>query len=58
MTPAELVGLLEARTSAEVGAVTGLGVREVVTALQKLQAGGLVDETLAVRVELLEAIAA
>jgi hypothetical protein len=66
VTPAELVGLLAeperlrvvaalvlgARTRAEVVAATGLSVRQVAGALQKLQAGGLVDDQLAVRVEL------
>ncbi len=66
MTPAELVGLLAepdrlrvvaalvlgARSPSEVVAATGLGAREVATALQRLQAGGLVDAALNVRVEL------
>lgn len=66
VTPAELVGLLAepdrlrvvaalvlgARSPSEVVAATGLGAREVATALQRLQAGGLVDAALNVRVEL------
>ncbi|MDT7650001.1 MAG: hypothetical protein QOI36_1407 [Pseudonocardiales bacterium] len=66
MTPAEIVGLLAepdrlrvvaalllgARTPADVGASTGLAPREVGRALQKLQAGGLVDDGLEVRAEL------
>jgi hypothetical protein len=44
--------VLGARTPAAVGAATGLDIRAVATALQKLQAGGLVDDKLAVRVEL------
>lgn len=66
VTPAEIVGLLAepdrlrvvaalllgARTPADVGASTGLAPREVGRALQKLQAGGLVDDGLEVRAEL------
>ena len=66
MTPAEIVGLLAepdrlrvlaalvlgARTPADVAAASGLGAREVGRALQKLQAGGLVDDKLEVRAEL------
>jgi hypothetical protein len=68
MRAAEIVGLLAeperlrvlsalvlgARTPSEVVAATGLGAREVGRALQKLQAGGLVDGTLAVRVEVVK----
>jgi hypothetical protein len=43
--------VLGARSAAEVGAATGLDPRAVGRALQKLQAGGLVDGALAVRVE-------
>ena len=66
VTPAEIVGLLAepdrlrvvaalvlgARTPTDVGATTGLAPREVGRALQKLQAGGLVDDKLEVRAEL------
>jgi hypothetical protein len=66
VTTAEIVGLLAeperlrvfaalvlgARTPADVAAATGLGAREVGRALQKLQAGGLVDDELGVRAEL------
>ncbi|WP_214402493.1 DUF2087 domain-containing protein [Pseudonocardia lacus] len=68
MKAAEIVGLLAeperlkvlsalalgARTPAAVVAATGLGAREVGRALQKLQAGGLVDGALAVRVEVIK----
>jgi hypothetical protein len=43
--------VLGARSASEVVAATGLDAREVGRALQKLQAGGLVDGALAVRVE-------
>jgi hypothetical protein len=43
--------VLGARSASEVAAATGLDAREVGRALQKLQAGGLVDGALAVRVE-------
>jgi hypothetical protein len=66
VTSAELVGLLAepdrlrvlaalvlgARTPAEIAPATGLGAREIGRALQKLQAGGLVDHELGVRAEL------
>ncbi|WP_232660325.1 DUF2087 domain-containing protein [Pseudonocardia sp. TRM90224] len=68
MDPVEIVGLLAeparlrvvaalvlgARTPSDVVAATGLDVREVGKALQKLQAGGLVDDGLAVRDELIK----
>ncbi|MFD1533555.1 DUF2087 domain-containing protein [Pseudonocardia aurantiaca] len=68
MTPAEIVGLLAepdrlsvlsalvlgARSPADVAAITGLSTREVGKALQKLQAGGLVDDALDVRAEVLK----
>jgi hypothetical protein len=68
MRAAEIVGLLAeperlrvlsalvlgARTPAEVATATGLGPREVGRALQKLQAGGLVDGTLTVRIEVIK----
>jgi hypothetical protein len=44
--------VLGARAPSEVGAATGLDSRAVGRALQKLQAGGLVDDGLAVRAEL------
>jgi predicted transcriptional regulator len=60
VTRGELVGLLAepdrrrvlaalvlgARTPAEVASATGLGPREIGRALQKLEAGGLVDDAL------------
>jgi hypothetical protein len=68
MRAAEIVGLLAeperlrvlsalvlgARTPPDVATATGLGAREVGRALQKLQAGGLVDGTLTVRVEIIK----
>lgn len=68
VNPAEIVGLLAepdrlrvlaalvlgARSPADVAAATGLGAREIGRSLQKLQAGGLVDPELGVRVELLK----
>jgi hypothetical protein len=44
--------VLGARTPADVGRATGLDARAVGRALQKLQAGGLVDDKLEVRAEL------
>ncbi len=44
--------MLGAGTHAEVAAATGLDARAVGKAVQKLQAGGLVDDKLGVRVEL------
>jgi hypothetical protein len=66
VTPAELVGLLAeperlrvlaalvlgARTPPDVAALTGLDARDVGRALQKLQAGGLVDDKLEVQADL------
>jgi hypothetical protein len=43
--------VLGARSATEIGAATGLDARAVGRALQKLQAGGLVDGTLAVQVD-------
>jgi hypothetical protein len=43
--------VLGARSASEAGAATGLDARAVGRALQKLQAGGLVDGALAVRIE-------
>lgn len=65
MDAAEIVGLLAeperlrvlsalvlgARSATEIGAATGLDARAVGRALQKLQAGGLVDGALAVQVD-------
>jgi hypothetical protein len=65
MNAAEIVGLLAeperlrvlsalvlgARSASEIGAATGLDARAVGRALQKLQAGGLVDGALAVHIE-------
>ena len=49
--------VLGARSPADVVAATGLPARDVGRALQKLQAAGLVDEGLAVRVELVKSAA-
>jgi hypothetical protein len=43
--------VLGARSATEIGAATGLDARAVGRALQKLQAGGLVDGALAVQVD-------
>ena len=65
MNAAEIVGLLAeperlrvlsalvlgARSATEIGAATGLDARSIGRALQKLQAGGLVDGALAVQVD-------
>lgn len=46
--------VLGARSAGEVGAATGLAPKEVGRALQKLRAAGLVDDALAVRVDLVK----
>jgi hypothetical protein len=49
--------VLGARTPAEIGAATGLDARAVGRAVQRLQAGGLIDDELGGRVELFKAAA-